>query len=137
MYTLSYSMQDGKIKLPSGVWDWRLRPQQSGATVTFRHRERQQDEMRTWSQELELSSDRVLELALEPVERLWLDPDGLLWSIRVELPSDWARSSGSEKEGGLRLLFNCGSLRKMITVPQATKLGELSHFDLARLLNSA
>lgn len=136
MYTLNYSMQDGKIQLPSGVWDWRLRPQQSGATVTFRHRDRQQDEMRTWSQDLELSSDRVRELALEPVERLWLDPDGLLWSIQVELPSDWARAS-EEKAGGLRLVFSCGSLRKKAMVPRDTKLGELSHFELTRLLNSA
>lgn len=127
-------MQDGKVQLSSGTWDWKARPQQTGATVTFQHRDRQQDEMRTWSPDLDLSQERVRELALEPVERLWLDPDGILWSIHVGLPSDWARRDDA-KEQSLRLVFSCGSLRKVVPVPVETKLGELSHFELAKMLN--
>lgn len=128
-------MRDGKIQLSSGTWDWRLSPQQDGATVTFQHRQRPQDEMRTWTPEFDLSVDRVLELALEPVERLWLDPDGFLWSIYVELPSDWGRSTTPAKESALRLVFSCGSMRKTVPVTGETKLGELSHFELTKLFN--
>lgn len=92
--------------------------------------------MRTWSPDLDLSQERVHQLALEPVERLWLDPDGLLWSIRVGLPSDWARRD-DQKERILHLVFSCGSLQKVIPVPAETKLGELSHFDLAKMLNAS
>lgn len=125
-------MQQGSIKLSSGPWDWRLRPQQSGSAVVFHHRQRSQDEMRTWAPETALSASRARELALDPVERLWLDADGLLWNIHVELPSDWARSH-SGQEGALRLVFTCGSNQKSIWVPEDTRLGELAHFDLSRL----
>ena len=91
--------------------------------------------MRTWTPDDDLTEDRVRELAMEPVERLWLDPDGLLWSIRIELPLDWARATQMDKEQALRLVFSCGSLKRTVPVSLDTKLGELSHFDLAKLLN--
>ena len=127
-------MQQGTIRLRSGPWDWRVSPQTSGASVVFQHRQRSRDEMRTWASEMEMNDSRAHELALDPVERTWVDADGLAWTIRVELPTDWARDHTGH-EGGLRLEFSCGTTRKSFWVPGDTRLGELTHFELSRLLN--
>ena len=133
----STRMQHGKVKLPSGTWDWRLRPQHDGAAVTFQHRDRIRDEMRTWTSELELTEERARELGSEPVERVWVDADGFAWTIHVELPSDWGSESRDGKESVLRLVFTCGSLRRTAQVPKETRLGDLRHFDLTRLIAAA
>lgn len=86
--------------------------------------------MKTWTPDVALSDDRVRELALQPVERVWMDADGLLWSLKLEFRSDPRREAGGE----IQLLFVCGPVRRMAQVPADTKLGELSHFDLMRLL---
>lgn len=102
--------------------------------VTFHHRERQRDEMRTWVSDIVIDDERAEELALEPVERLWMDSDGLLWSIRVRLPVNWTSTPISDS---LRLEFTCGSMVRSLNGPDGMKLGELSHFDLVRLFNNS
>lgn len=136
MSTLTVA-QDGRVKLESGLWDWRIRQQPSGSMVVFTHRDRPRDEMRTWTSEEEITPERALELAAEPVERLWVDADGLLWSIVLDLPSDWGRARIPHAEQAVNLVFTCGGWRKVVIAPADTKLGEISSFDLGRMFRTA
>lgn len=127
----------GTVQLRSGKWDWTAREQSSGAAVVFQHRDRQNDQLRTWSPEAELDQTRAHALALEPVERLWADPDGLVWVLRVELPTDWARADRAPEDRAMRLNFSYGSITRSASIPFNTRIGELTHLDLIALFRDS
>ena len=127
--------RQGTVQLRSGRWSWLVRERNSGAAVVFHHRDRPMDELRTWIPEGELSVARATELALDPVERLWLDADGILWSIRTDFPAGWARAEEDDART-IRLIFRYHGLQKVFPVPADTRLGELTHSELTRLLRS-
>ena len=132
-------MQSGTIELESGKWHWTIIPQWTGSTVVYQHRERVHDEMRSWVQELELTSEEAHKLALDPLERTWMDADGLKWRLTLELPVGWRRlgsSSGGECPG-MSLIFKRGGIRRVAEVPGSTKLGGLSNKQLRGLLEEA
>lgn len=125
----------GTVQLKSGKWDWTLREQASGAAVIFQHRERQKDQMRSWSPDTELDDARAL--ALEPIERFWADSDGLVWTIRVILPTDWARPDRAPEERAMRLTFTYGTITRSASIPFDSKAGELTHSQLIALFNDS
>ncbi|MEX2582971.1 MAG: hypothetical protein WD766_06845 [Gemmatimonadota bacterium] len=129
--------QHGSVQLRSGRWDWSVRPQHSGVAVVYQHRSRHGDELRTWAPDPDVTPDRAADLALQPIERRWVDPDGLSWTITVDLPSDWARPDRSDDERSLNLVFSIGSLVRKAQVPASCRVGELTHMELADLLREA
>lgn len=128
--------RQGSVQLRSGRWSWLIREQVTGASVVFHHRDRPLDELRTWIPESELSVARATELALDPVERIWQDGDGILWTIRTEFPADWARDAGDGSRM-IRLAFTYHGLRKAFPVSADTRLGDLTHSELARLFDGS
>jgi hypothetical protein len=134
-------MRNGSIALPSGGWHWTILRQWTGSTVLYQHRERIYDEMRNWTPEQELTEAQAEELAKDPLERVWVDVDGLRWRLSIELPSTWLtearRSGGKDDEGSLWLVFRRGGTRRMVEVPATAHLGEFSHNQLIKLLERA
>ncbi|MEX2570943.1 MAG: hypothetical protein WD737_06530 [Gemmatimonadota bacterium] len=127
----------GTVRLRSGQWDWTLRPQRAGVAVVYHHRRRVSDELRAWSPEAELTQDGAADLALDPLERIWSDPDGIVWRIHVELPSDWGRQkSGNGKETVL-LVFSYGTITRMISVPADLRVGDLTNLELIDLFRDS
>lgn len=127
----------GSIELRSGRWDWSVRPQSSGVAVVFQHRNRHGDELRTWAPDPDVTKESAADLAVQPLERRWTDADGLVWTITVDLPSDWGRSSSSKNERSLSLVFSIGSMMRTTTVPEDCRIGELTHSELSTLLKGA
>jgi hypothetical protein len=130
-------MQSGTIEIRSGRWHWTIIPQWTGSTVVYQHRDRVHDEMRSWVQEVELTPRQALELAIEPLERTWMDGDGLKWRLSLELPSGWRnepRPSGSSSQS-MSLMFKRGGFRRSTEVPDSSRLGTLTHNELRTLLD--
>jgi hypothetical protein len=130
-------MSSGTIELPSGRWYWSVNPQWRGATVVFRHRDRLDDEMRSWTPGECLTALEALQLGREPLERVWVDVDGLSWKLSMDVPRDWR----SEKPGSAvvrmrhcGLVFRRGSLRRIVEVPESPLLGEYTHSELGAQL---
>jgi hypothetical protein len=131
-------MRSGTIDLASGRWHWTLLPQWTGATVVFQHRDRVHDEMRSWTPEMELTDDEARELALDALERVWADVDGLKWRLSIELPSDWRYRGQSEgDDASLWLIFKRGGVRRMVAIPASSRIGDLTHTELLSLLDLA
>jgi hypothetical protein len=93
--------------------------------------------MRTWSPDADLDSDRAVALALEPIERFWADPDGLVWTLRVVLPTDWARPDRANEDRAMRLTFSYGSITRSASIPFDSKVGELTHSQLISLFKES
>jgi hypothetical protein len=129
--------QHGSVHLRSGRWDWSAWRQSSGASVTFRHRDRIDDELRAWTSNADVSPAAAEELAKEPLERRWSDADGLLWSLRLEFPSDWGRQGTPREESSLSLVFARGPISHVALVPADCKLGELTHHELSALFRDS
>src|SRR5690606_31080263 len=118
-------MRSGTIELTSGRWDWTLLPQWAGSTVVFQHRNRILDEMRNWIPDREVTPEQVQELALDPLERVWTDVDGLRWRISMELPTRWrreVRAAGEQNGEWMWLVFRRGGVRQLVSVPAITHL---------------
>lgn len=131
-------MRSGTIDLASGRWNWTLLPQWTGATVVFQHRDRLHDEMRSWTPEMELTELEARELALDALERVWADMDGLKWRLSIELPSYWRHSGqGDGDESSLWLIFKRGGVRRVVSIPSSCRIGELTHTELISLLDQA
>lgn len=133
-------MRSGTIELQSGRWHWTLLPQWTGATVVFQHRDRVHDEMRSWTAEKELTQSEARELAVDAIERVWADMDGLKWRISIELPSDWRRRENGRSEASERsnwLVFKRGGLKQAVALSEDTHLGDLSHSQLSDLLKQS
>lgn len=133
-------MRSGSLELASGRWDWTVVAQWTGSTLIFQHRHRINDEMRSWSPAAEVTESEVRELAIDAVERTWLDVDGLKWRLSVELPRQWQVAEEREKaagELGAWLVFKRGGVRKMAALTPEQHLGELSHSELSQLLDQA
>lgn len=136
--TIEARTRSGTIQLDSGRWHWTLLPRWTGATIVFQHRERLHDEMRSWTPEQELSEDEARELAVDALERTWVDKDGLKWRLSMEIPSSW-RNPGDEVSAlsGMVLVFKRGGFRRSVPMPEDASMGHLSHGDLTRLLEEA
>ena len=131
-------MRSGTVELSSGRWHWTLVPQWTGATIVFQHRERVHDEMRSWTPNQEVEAEDAVELALDALERTWMDVDGLKWRLSLELPSDWRREAhGLAKDNSMWLVFKRGGIRKAVRMPEGSHLGDLSHPELRKLLEEA
>lgn len=132
-------MRSGTVELPSGRWHWTLLPQWTGATIVFQHRDRVHDEMRNWTPQQEVTEEEALELAVEALERTWVDVDGLKWRLSLEFPSDWRSDLPGEASGrsSMWLAFKRGGLKKMVGIPEGVHLGVLSHTELKALLELA
>ena len=132
-------MRSGTVELPSGRWHWTLLPQWTGATVVFQHRDRPHDEMRNWTPQQEVTEEEALELAVEALERTWMDVDGLKWRLSLELPSDWRSEVRGQSQAGasMWLAFKRGGVKKTVSIPDGVHLGVLSHAELKELLERA
>lgn len=132
-------MRSGTIELPSGRWHWTLLPQWTGATIIFQHRDRVHDEMRSWTPDHELTEQEARELAADALERTWTDVDGLRWRLSMELPTDRRNETrGTHSDANASwLVFKRGAIRKSVALGEGSRLGDLSHYQLKELLESA
>src|SRR5690606_20997055 len=84
--------------------------------------------------------EQVQELALDPLERVWTDVDGLRWRISMELPTRWrreVRAAGEQNGEWMWLVFRRGGVRQLVSVPAITHLGEWTHSQLCGFLDQA
>ncbi|MEX2572151.1 MAG: hypothetical protein WD737_12695 [Gemmatimonadota bacterium] len=141
MLEIQGEMRSGTVNLASGRWHWTLRRQWTGTTLTFQHGERSHDEMRTWASEVELTEEQVVELGREPLERTWMDVDGLKWRLSLELPTGWQRAMVEQGEdaraSSVWLVFRRGGLRRAADVSERARLGDFTHAELRHLLEQA
>ncbi len=131
-------MRDGTIEIESGRWSWSLVPRWRGGTVLFRRPEKPGDEMRAWVPKRRVSEAEVRGLARDPLERIWVDVDGLAWRVSLESPLAWRRWAGSGPgEEGVCLVFRRGGIRLMIPVGERPHLGALTSAELRLLFEQA
>lgn len=133
-------MRSGSLELASGRWDWTVVSQWTGSTLIFQHRDRISDEMRSWTPDTEVTDAQVRSLAVDAIERTWVDVDGFKWRLSIELPRRWqveGDGCNPDIEIGSWLVFKRGGVRKMTPLTSEQHLGELSHADLAALLEQA
>ena len=127
--------QHGSVQLRSGQWEWSVWPQAAGAPIIFRHRDRLEDELRSWTSSTDVTPRLAEELASQPLERRWTDADGLVWTLRLKFPAEWGREERSPAE--IDLVFRLGTLMRVAQVPADCRLGELTHHELSALFRDA
>lgn len=127
-------MNIGIVELPSGKWEWSAFRSAGGTTIVYRHWTRYEEEMRTWIPVQDLASGKALEAAKEAILRIWVDGFGARWEISLELIRTSRAPASAEAAGQIWMVFARGTQKLRVAVPEEVRLGELTPFELTRLL---